>query len=75
MCDVEKKEKIFGNKSLEKRNKDEIYFDNEIWNGEKNFSLFSNNGIIKERVLKKNHAVCIKRKITDLNINNTFINY
>lgn len=50
MCDVEKKEKIFGNKSLEKRNKDEIYFDNEIWNGEKNFSLFSNNGIKKERV-------------------------
>lgn len=57
MCDVEKKKKIFGNKSLSKRNKDErseIYFDNEIWNGKKNFSLFSNNGIIKkEKVLKK----------------------
>lgn len=55
MCDVEKK-KIFGNKSLSKRNNErsEIYFDNEIWNGKKNFSLFSNNGIIKkEKVLKK----------------------
>lgn len=42
---------------MSKRNKDErseIYFDNEIWNGKKNFSLFSNNGIIKkEKVLKK----------------------
>lgn len=56
MCDVEKKKKIFGNKSLSKRNNErsEIYFDNEIWNGKKNFSLFSNNGIIKkEKVLKK----------------------
>lgn len=62
MCDVEKKEKIFGNKSLEKRNKDEIYFDNEIWNGEKNFSLFSNNGIIKERVLKKTTQFVLNEK-------------
>lgn len=50
---------------MSKRNKDErseIYFDNEIWNGKKNFSLFSNNGIIKkEKVLKKPRSLYLTK--------------